>query len=186
MTHRTRALLQIFSSALLAIALLATTAGAQSRDSKSSDMRISQEVHHQLALLPNYTVFDNLEYKIDGDKVTLLGEVTQPVLKDYAGGAVKSIEGVSQVDNQIKVLPLSPNDDQIRRAEYRSIYGFDTLSRYSMAAVPSIHIIVENGHVTLEGVVANEADRDTAEIRAKSVPGVFSVTNNLRLDKKAG
>src|SRR5690242_4617924 len=98
--------------------------------------RLVSEVRHQLVMLPRYTLFDNLEYKVDGDKVTLLGAVTDPAKKSDAENAVKSIEGVGSIDNQIKVLPLSPMDDQIRRAEYRSIYGFSNLSRYAMQSVP--------------------------------------------------
>ena len=145
--------------------------------------RLVTEVRHQLVMLPRYTLFDNLEYKVDGDKVTLLGSVTDPGKKSDAQNAVKSIEGVRSIDNQIKVLPLSPMDDQIRRAVYRSIYDFSNLSRYALQSVPSIHIIVENGHVTLEGAVANEADKDQAGIRAKTVPDVFSVDNHLRFDE---
>lgn len=144
---------------------------------------LMNEVRHQLVLLPFYSVFDNLAYRVDGDKVTLTGQVTRPDIKDDAAKAVKGIEGVQSVDNQIEVLPLSPMDDQIRRAEYQSIYSFPALQRYADMAVASIHIIVANGHVTLEGVVNSEADKDTAGIRANSVPNVFAVTNNLRVQK---
>jgi hyperosmotically inducible periplasmic protein len=144
---------------------------------------LMNEVRHQLVLLPYYSVFDNLAYRVDGDKVTLTGQVTRPDIKDDAGKAVKGIEGVESVDNQIQVLPTSPMDDQIRRAEFQSIYSFPSLQRYSSMAVPSIHIIVANGHVTLEGVVNSEADKDAAGIRANSVPNVFAVTNNLRVEK---
>jgi hyperosmotically inducible periplasmic protein len=141
------------------------------------------EVHHQLVLLPYYSIFDNLEYKVEDDKVTLMGQVTRPSLKDDAGRAVKGIEGVEGVDNQIKVLPPSPMDDQIRRAEFQAIYSFPPLQKYGGMAVSPIHIIVDNGHVTLEGVVDNEADKDAANVRANGVPNVFSVTNNLRVQK---
>ena len=142
---------------------------------------LMNEVRHQLVLLPFYSVFDNLAYRVDGDKVTLTGQVTRPDIKDDAGKAVKGIEGVQSVDNQIEVLPVSPMDDQIRRAEFQSIYSFPSLQRYSSMAVPSIHIIVANGRVTLEGVVNSEADKDAAGIRANTVANVFAVTNNLRV-----
>jgi len=116
--------------------------------------------------------------------VTLSGQVTWPVVKSDAEHAVKKIPGVTQVVDNIKVLPLSPLDNQIRRAEYRAIFGFGSLYRYAMGAVPSIHIIVDNGHVTLVGVVDNEADKNMANIRANGVPGVFSVTNDLRVGEK--
>jgi hyperosmotically inducible protein len=141
--------------------------------------KLYKEVRHQLVMLPWYSVFDNLAYKVDGDKVTLYGEVTRPVLKSDAEAAVKSLEGVASVVNNIEVLPLSPMDDQLRRAVYRAIYGDPGLSRYSIQAVPSIHIIVKNGNVTLEGVVDNETDKNLAGLRANGVPNVFSVKNNL-------
>lgn len=146
--------------------------------------RITREVRHELLLLPYYGVFDNLAYKVGPDgTVTLLGQVARPSLKSDAENVVKKIEGVEKVDNQIKVLPVSGNDDQIRRATYRAIYGNSTLAPYSMRAVPPIHIIVDNGHVTLEGVVARQMDKQIAEMQAKSVPGVFSVDDNLRVEE---
>jgi osmotically-inducible protein OsmY len=149
------------------------------RFSRNSDGWLKQEVRHQLLMVPWYTVFDNLQYSVNGNVVTLSGEVTQPTLKSDAENAVKHIEGVDKVNNNIEVLPLSPTDDQIRRAEYHAIYSQDKLSRYGMGALQSIHIIVKNGHVTLEGVVDSQQDKDAAGIYAKGVPGVFSVDNNL-------
>jgi len=143
--------------------------------------RISREVYHELVMLPQLTIFDNLSYKIDGGAVTLMGEVRNAVLKDEAQQAVKKIEGVETVNNQIEILPPSPNDDRIRRAVARSLFNDDRLFRYSMGSVPPIHIIVKSGHVTLEGVVDNQADKNEAGLRANSVPGVFSVQNNLRV-----
>ncbi len=143
--------------------------------------RISREVMHELLMLPYYSVFDNLEYQVSGNTVTLLGQVVKPTTKSDAEAAVKHIEGVQNVVNNIEVLPPSNSDDLIRRAEYRSIYGYDGLSKYSWGTVPSIHIIVKNGHVTLTGVVDNQNDKNVAEIQAKSVPGVFSVTNDLQV-----
>ena len=145
--------------------------------------RITREVRHELVMLPYYGVFDNLVYRVSGTTVTLMGQVTRPTLKSDAENVVKSIEGVERVENQIEVLPLSPMDDGIRMAEYRSIYGQVGLDRYAMKAVPPIHIIVENGKVTLEGVVSTQADKDLANIRANGVGGVFSVANNLRVEK---
>jgi hyperosmotically inducible protein len=143
---------------------------------------LSQEVHNQLVLLPFYSVFDNLEYKINDREVTLLGQVTQPTVKTDAEVAVKGIEGVTKVIDNIEVLPVSPMDDQIRRAEFRAIYRDPALHRYAFGPVPPIHIIVKDGHVTLEGVVANQGDKNLVNIRANAVPGVFSVTNNLRIE----
>ena len=138
-----------------------------------------KEVRHQLLLLPYYSVFDNLSYRIDGDTVTLDGQVVRPTLKSDAESAVKSIEGVEEVVNNIEVLPVSPMDDQLRRAVYRALYGDPALSRYAYSSVASIHIIVKNGNVALEGVVDNESDKNLAGLRANQVPNVFSVKNNL-------
>jgi hyperosmotically inducible protein len=145
--------------------------------------RIARDVRHQLVMLPYYGVFDDLAFRVDGSTVTLLGAVTRPTLKSDAEGVTKRVEGVTHVNNEITVLPLSPMDDQIRRATYRSIYGDPTLStRYGFSAVPSIHIIVDNGRVTLEGVVASEADKNLVYLRANSVPNVFNVQNNLQVN----
>ena len=145
--------------------------------------RIVKEVHHELVMLPFYGVFDNLIYQVSPDGiVTLLGEVSRPTLKSDAEKAVKGIEGVERVDNQIKVLPVSPNDDRLRRATYRKIYGHSVLLQYQLRAVPPIHIIVNNGHVTLEGVVARPMEKQVAGMQANSVSGVFSVENNLRVE----
>jgi hyperosmotically inducible protein len=148
--------------------------------SQKSIVRIYKEVRHELVMLPFYGVFDNLAYKVDPDgTVTLLGQVSRPTLKSDAENVVKHIEGVEKVVNNIEVLPTSINDDQIRRATYRAIYGNEVLSQYQMRAVPPIHIIVKNGHITLEGVVAREMDKQIAGVQANSVHGAFSVTNNL-------
>lgn len=150
---------------------------------EESDSRIAREVRHQLVMLPYYGLFDDLAFRVEGSVVTLEGAVVRPTLKSDAERVVKKIEGVTQVVNDIKVLPLSPMDEDIRRAEYRAIYGDPSISvRYGYRALPSIHIIVENGHVTLEGVVANEADKNLIGIRANGVPNVFSVTNDLRVE----
>ena len=165
---------------------LAARAQVPSEDRGTDQLSIVNEVRHQLVMLPFYTLFDNLEYKVEGSKVTLMGEVVRPTLKDDAANAVKHVRGVETVDNQIKVLPLSPMDNQIRRAEYRAIYSQPNLQMYAMQSVPPIHIVVDNGHVTLEGVVAKQADKDAAGIAANSVPNVFSVTNNLRVENSGG
>jgi len=146
--------------------------------------RIVKEVRHELLMLPYYGVFDDLEYSVDGNIVILMGHVTRPTLKSDAENVVAHIEGVERVDNKIQVLPLSPMDDLIRVAEYRAIYGQPGLDRYALQAVPPIHIIVENGNVTLVGVVASQGDMDIARIRANGVSGVFSVENKLRLEGK--
>jgi hyperosmotically inducible protein len=146
---------------------------------------IAKEVRHELVTLPYYGVFDNLAFRVNDDaSVTLLGQVNKPVLKDNAERVVKRVEGVTGVKNEIEVLPLSPNDDRIRRAAFTAIYGDPALStRYAYQAVPPIHIMVKNGNITLEGVVANQMDKTVAGVRANALPGVFSVTNNLRVEE---
>jgi hyperosmotically inducible protein len=166
----------------LMILTLLFSMGLAAADRPSGD-RLVKEVRHELVMLPYYGVFDNLAYRVDGSTVTLMGQVTQPTLKSSAENVVKGIEGVTKVANNIEVLPLSPDDDRIRVAVYRAIYGQAGLQRYQMQAVPPIHIIVKNGNVTLEGVVANEGDKDIANIQARGVPGAFGVTNNLRVEK---
>jgi hyperosmotically inducible protein len=162
----------------------APVASAQQQESAAmrsaqGDALVKREVRHELVMLSWYSIFDNLAYSVNGGHVTLLGQVTNPTLKSDAQNAVKRIEGVESVDDQIEVLPPSPGDDQIRWAEFRAIYGQPSMQRYAEGAVPSIHIIVKNGHVTLEGVVSSEADKNVANVTANGVPNVFSVTNNL-------
>jgi hyperosmotically inducible periplasmic protein len=157
--------------------------GSLIAQSDAGQARLMKEVRHELVMLPYYNVFDNLAYSVDGGIVTLFGQVTNPTLKSSAENVVKRLEGVTQLINKIEVLPLSPSDDRIRRAVYQKIYGFPSLSRYGFQAVPPIHIIVKNGNLTLEGVVDNASDKNVAGIQANGVPGVFSVTNNLRVVK---
>jgi hyperosmotically inducible protein len=148
-----------------------------------SENRIAREVRHELLSLPYYGVFDDLAFRVDGSTVTLLGAVDRPTLKSDAERVARSVEGVTQVVNNIEVLPLSPMDDQTRMAVYQAIYGQSSLStRYGFRSIPSIHILVKNGNVTLEGVVANQADKDVINLAAKGVPNVFSVTNNLQVE----
>lgn len=156
--------------------------GANSAIDQRSEERIVKQVRHELLVIPQVTIFDNLAYRVDGETITLMGEVRNPVIKDEAQTAVKHIEGVEQVNNQIEVLPVSQNDDRIRRQVARAIFNEPRLFEYATQPVPPVHIIVKNGHVSLEGVVANRDDKNVAGIRANSVPGVFSVENDLRVE----
>jgi hyperosmotically inducible protein len=146
-------------------------------------LTLSDQVHHELVTLPWYGAFDNLEYQVNGTEVILSGQVISEhaTTKDDAGKFVSSIPGVTKVVNNIEVLPPSRFDDRIRRAEYRTVFSHAELGRYTMGAIPQVHIIVKNGHVSLEGVVMNQMDKNIAGIVANSVPGVFSVENNLRI-----
>jgi hyperosmotically inducible protein len=184
-SHGIRIFLQS-PSTIFMIAVLALPVFAQKKQQDLSRIqsRLAEEVRHELVMLPYYSVFDNLEYRVqDTDTVELSGQVTRPTLKSDAENVVKRIEGVGKVINNIEVLPVSPHDDDIRRAAYRTIFSKPGLDRYSLQAVPPIHIIVKNGHITLVGIVATEADRNLAEISAKGVSGAFSVTNKLRVEK---
>jgi hyperosmotically inducible protein len=172
--------LAVLVIALLSIAVLGF---AQDRDQVSSKAqeRITREVRHELLMLPYFGVFDNIAYKVDGYAVTLLGQVVRPSLKSDAGNVVKHIEGVEKVDNQIEVLPPSPMDDGLRRRLYRAIYGYPSMEKYALGVQKQIRIIVRNGNVTLEGVVDSDGDKNIAGLRANSVPGIFSVNNNLQV-----
>lgn len=176
-----------FIALLCGPVLLAQQPQSQARQGNSAQAqaRVSREVMHELATLAQYGVFDNLQFKTDGTTVTLIGYVTTPVLKTNAEKAVKDIEGVEKVDNKIEVLPVLDSDNAIRLATYRAIYGAPALERYALQAIPSIHIIVNRGNITLEGVVANQGDAEQALIRAKTVPGTFEVKSNLRVDAPA-
>jgi len=176
---RTFAPLLALFAASGAIAQNQKNATVPQKGTERYEVWLQQEVRHQLLLLPWYTVFDQLAYSVNGYTVTLTGAVVNPTLKSDAEGVVKHIEGVEKVDNQIRVLPNSPMDNQIRRAEYRKIYSQPSLSRYGIGNLQSIHILVENGHVTLTGYVDNQTDKNVANIQANSVPNVFSVKNDL-------
>jgi hyperosmotically inducible protein len=164
----------------LTLGVSGTSAGTTTTPNVSA---IPNQVQHNLAMLPWYGVFDHLDYQVNGTEVTLSGQLISEhaTTKGDAGKFVKSIPGVTNVVNNIEVLPPSPFDNQIRRAEFRAVFSQADLGRYTMGAIPQVHIIVKNGHVSLEGVVMNQMDKNIAGIVANSVPGVFSVENNLRI-----
>jgi|SRR5579872_813061 hyperosmotically inducible protein len=169
------------AATVLASLLLMIPFCAAAQNSAKSDERITREVRHELLMLPYFGVFDNITYKVEDGTVTLMGNVVRPSLKPDAENAVKHIEGVDKVVNQIEVLPPSTADDRIRLRLFRAIYEFPALQKYELGVRKPIRIIVKNGHVWLEGVVDSEADKNLAGIRAKTVPGTFSVTNNLQV-----
>ena len=182
--------LTLFAHATFGVAQNSTPSSMQrdqaapvQRDQPSvrSQERIQKEVRHELLMLPWFGVFDNISFKVDGYNVTLYGQVVRPSLKSDAENVVKHIEGVERVDNTIEVLPPSPMDDRLRIQLFHAIYGYEPLQKYALGVQKPIRIIVKNGHVTLEGVVDNEADKNAAGIRANGVPGIFSVTNNLQV-----
>jgi len=169
----------------LAIAATTDEASQQSAPSASArlEQRLSSEVRHELNMIPQFTVFDNLAYRVDGGTVTLLGQVRDAIVKDSAEARVKQLEGVERVDNKIEILPASFNDDRIRGRVARAVFNDPRLFNYGIQPVPPIHIIVKNGHVNLVGVVRTQADKDDAFIRANGVSGVFSVENNLQVEQ---
>jgi hyperosmotically inducible protein len=182
-----RASLLKYMSAAVLVGTLALAWGVSGASAGTTTnpkaLSITDQVHHELAMLPWYGVFDHLEYQVNGTEVILSGQVTSEhgVTKDDAGKFVKSIPGVTQVVNNIEVLPPSPFDNNIRRAEFRAVFSHGDLGRYTLGAIPQVHIIVKGGHVSLEGVVMNQMDKNMAGIIANTVPGVFSVENNLRI-----
>ena len=181
--------------ALLALLTASVTRSFSGQKSASQERREAEDkypaglarvIQHQLLVLPFYSVFDSITFALDGKKVTLAGHVVRHTLKDHAEAAVKNIEGVDAVVNNIEVLPVSPADNDLRRSVYRAIYENPALARYAIQAVPSIHIIVKNGSVSLEGLVASESDKNLAAVRAGDVPGVLNVKNNLVVRPKGG
>ena len=183
----------VLAGGLLCAALGAIPTGAQTSGgtkSVSAEVKdsspLAKEVHHQLLTLPFYSVFDNIGFSLEGNKVTLYGQVLRWSLKKHAEAEIKSIEGIEVVVNRIEVLPTLASDDDLRRSVYRSIFEDSTLSRYAVQAVPSIHIIVKNGDVALEGTVGSATDRNLATARTNAVANIRSVKNNLLVQAKPG
>lgn len=172
---------------VLWIALAAAALSFSAQNAVASDRgteRITKAVKHELNMIPYVNAFDYLAFTVNPDNsITLNGDVTNPVVKSEAANVVKRIEGVERVDNQIQVLPVSPMDDGLRVRLYRTIYGYPALQKYALGVYKPIRIIVENGHVTLMGVVDNQTDKNIAGIRANSVFGAFSVDNQLQVVK---
>lgn len=170
---------------LVAVTTVSKTAVGQSRTAAQDTKRLAREIRHELLTLPWYGVFDWLEGNVTPDgKVTIRGYVLKPTTKSEAEARIKSIEGVEQFNNEIRVLPPSPSDDRLRRAVYASLFNDNSpLFRYALGANPSIHIIIENGKVILKGSVASEADQSIANLKARGVSGVLDVVNDLTVDR---
>jgi hyperosmotically inducible protein len=169
----------IFAAFLATSPLVSATYPA----TQSDEQRLANQIRKELVTLPFYGVFDNFTFSIEGRRVILNGQVTRPTLASSAANVVRQIPGVEEVVNNIEVLPLSPNDDRLRIALYRTIFSQASLGRYTLGANPPVHIIVKNGNVTLTGVVINEMDKNLAGLFANQVPGVFSVTNALVVER---
>ena len=178
--------MQLRFIAALLIAGFALPASAQKNPQPPArfTQRVQKQVMHEILMLPQYNEFDAIGFKVEGYDVTLFGHVFHATLKSDAEHAIKKIEGVEKIHNQIEILPPSPMDDRLRVQLFRAIYGYGPLQRYGVGSNRPIHIIVDRGHVTLEGVVDSTGDRNIASIRANGVSGVFSVTNNLEVPSK--
>jgi hyperosmotically inducible protein len=174
---------KIFAAMLLALIMAAPALTATAAGTSDGTEKTIKSIRKELVTLPFYSVFDNLSFKYEEGVVTLYGQVSRPTLRKDAERVVERVDGVDQVINKIEVLPLSSFDDRIRVSVYRAIYRQPGLDRLALQAVPSIHIIVKNGNVTLEGVVPTKSDAARAFLTANGVPNVFSVTNNLRIEK---
>jgi len=177
--------LTAFLAAMACSNLVAQTASAN-KTSASNDQRsvLEREIHHQLGVLPFYSVFDYIAFTLKGNSVTLNGQVLRRTLREHAEAAIRSIEGVGTVTNQIEVLPASLSDDDLRNSIYRALYEDSTLERYATENVPPVHIIVKNGTVALEGSVDSLADKNLASSRAASVSNVQGIKNNLTVHAK--
>lgn len=183
--------LAIFLAAFLSLAVPSLSIQSTSKKSaskaaaKPEEHSLAHDVRHQLQVLPYYSVFDYITFNLDGGgKVTLSGQVVRPTLRTEAEAAVRSLEGINSVTNQIEVLPKSPADDELRRGVYRAIYEDTVLQRYAVSALPAIHILVKDGGVTLEGAVASESEKNLAGARASGVTGVTGVRNSLVMRAK--
>ena len=173
---------KLLTIAAIAVLSVVPAMGQRNRGIVVTNPQLGRQIRHELVTLPYYGVFDNLAYNVSGSTVTLYGQVVRPTTRSDAERRVKRLAGVSRVINNIKVLPLSGFDDNIRRATYRSLARTGGLYRYLQGTNPSIHIVVDSGHITLEGVVSNNGDKTLANIAARQVSGAFSVTNNLRIE----
>lgn len=173
----------IYSAVIVSILATSPLISATLPTVQTEQQRLAEQIRKELVTLPFYGVFDQMSFSLDGRKVILSGEVTRPVLKSSALNVVKQIAGVEEVVNQIEVLPLSPNDDRLRISLYRTIFGQASLGRYTLGAIPPVRILVKNGDVTLAGTVMNEMDKNLAGLFANQVAGVFSVTNQLVVEK---
>ena len=170
---------KVFSIAAIA-ALAAALSIAPGRASQTTTSPLEEQVRHELVTLPFYSLFDDLNYEVVGDTVTLSGHVTRPTLKSDAAAVVQRVPGVAVVVNNVEVLPVSPADNHIRRAAYRTLFNYNSpLFRYGLGGDPAIHILVENGHVTLKGFVSSEMHKQIATTYMRHLFGVFSVTNDL-------
>ena len=169
---------------LLVAGVMATAGFAATTTSvPAPDAQIAQQIAKEIRMYSRYTIWDHVNLRVNNGEVQLLGEVSQPWKKQDLERLAMNVPGVTSVANELKVLPLSSFDNDIRIRVARAVYGHPSLSRYSMQAVPPIHIIVDNGRVKLEGVVNSDMEKTIAGIQAGSAGLSFgAVENNLRVE----
>lgn len=173
----------ILTIAILGFSFVDVDAQGFSDDGNTAQQQIEKKIFKKIVTMPDYGVFDNIKFQLDGNTVTLTGQVYNLIIRSRAENTVKKIDGVERVINKIENLPTSGFDNRIRRQTVRSFSNTGGISRYLVGPRPSMRIIVDNGHLTLEGFVTNQSDSKLANILAKSIPGTFTVTNNLIVTK---
>lgn len=183
--------MRIIAASVMIFAIAAASVGivnaqVTNEEQKVERSRIERKIRSEILSLPYYGVFDAIGYELNGSTVTLNGYVTRPYTKDDAAEEIRDIAGVTNVINNIEVLPPSPSDDRIRVAAYRAIANHGNMYRYLLGANPSLRIVVNRGRVILEGVVTYESDKTLAEAAVSEVFGVLGITNNLRLERREG
>ena len=175
-----RLLINLILAAALSVGL---AAAASPVPSSNPDSDVASKITHEIRMYSHYSIWDNVSFRVVNGNVDLLGQVSQPYKKSDLQRIIASVPGVTAVSNDLEVLPLSPMDDRLRVQVARAIFRDPVLSGYSMQPVPPIHIIVDNGHVTLEGVVRTEMEKNVAGIRANGAGLSFGpVVNNLRVE----
>ncbi len=167
--------------AVIAFAIWLVPALSLAADVERSNSKIFNDISKEVLTYPQFTIFDDVAANVHDGVVTLTGRVTMPYKRDDIEKRVAKIAGVKKVDDRIGVLPVSQFDDELRYAIARRIYGSLAFSQYAGMANPPIHIVVENGRVTLTGTVLNDVDRATARALASTFPA-FSVTNDLKTE----
>ncbi len=173
----------ILNKLMIAVALAGVGIAGATSNTGYSDAEIAKRLTHEIRMYPWYTIFDNISFRVNEGAVELAGQVNEPYKKADLGRIAQRVPGVASVSNDLEVLPLSPMDNQLRWQVARAIYRDPVLSQYALQPVPPIHIIVDNGHVTLEGVVSTEMEKNVAGLRANGAGLSFGqVTNNLRVE----
>lgn len=183
---KSKVLGKVLASALFVAAGIAAAASTSSNAGPVTDATLEQQIRHEILMYPRYSIWDDISFRVRNGQVELFGAVNQPFKKGDIARIVQRVPGVTSVNDQVRVLPLSNFDDRLRIQVARAVYGDPVLNRYALQAVGPIHIIVENGHVTLSGVVNSELEKNVAGLRANGAGMSFgAVTNSLRVENPA-